>query len=203
MLQSIHSLIDNIDHFKRHLSVEVNINLVQIYWNTNVPQRHKHCLHTGDARMRNEHIRACIIAFTYMEDSLTLSWGFAGHCHICLQQEITVLCTLSWSRHVRDSWFLNPPWRQLCSALQSLGWELSQALAVALSWIQAVNRKGKDMNSGEVKRSVWIWRDETREGGQLVQFYHLSLYLPITPFHCTYTHTYVPQSFLLPSILPW
>lgn len=96
-----------------------------------------------------------------------------------------------------------PPLRQLCSALQSLGCELSSAFAVPFVFNRSCGPQGEEHTRfGEVMRSVCIGRDGRREENQIVLFYHCPIFpalLSTYTFPCIHVH----ESFLLLSIRPW
>ena len=156
-------------------------------------------------RLRDEHIRTCTNDFIYINDSFILSRAFASHLPICLQHyTLSPVSGQAYKRHLID---ITSHWGS--SAVPSgIGDEgCLEHLQLPLSFIQALDHSRKNTSFGEVMTSVHIGGDGRREtqkegGGRsnsiiLSPFYLHHSFLPAP------THTRVPQSFLLLSILPW
>lgn len=142
--------------------------------------------------MRDEHVRACISIFIYVNESFTLPWGFASHLQICLQQEVPLLCSLSWTGHVRCCWFTSRPTEAtLRYHLESAAGAVSSICSLPLSLIQAVDHSGKSMRFGKVMRSICSGRDGHRrkergtEGGR-------SNSMSLSPFSLSSHHSFPP-----------
>lgn len=113
---------------------------------------------------------------------LLCSWEFASHLHICLQQEVTMLCFLSWGRHVRCSSFTEP------CAEAALQCPSESGVGVVLSTCRYLCPLSKLWTSGE-EPELWRshekcmhrerWKEGGRSNGIILSFF----YLPITPFY--------------------